>query len=159
MFRELSAIRRIDRSIESWLQIIMLQPEILLRCRNPRIADDHPPPAGRQSKETRRSGLFQMKSLNDRHGKQNGRWFTALWTRFYLIAGTGRDDADRRWLIDGVEHTVVRHAWELLCYVVGRPSGWGFREWTAFPTRCFGLRGDGRGRRNWLTLCPKSWGG
>ena len=28
----------IDRSIESWLQIIMLQPGILLRCRNPRIA-------------------------------------------------------------------------------------------------------------------------
>ncbi len=37
----------IDRSIESWLQIIMLQPEILLRCRNPRIADDHHPPARR----------------------------------------------------------------------------------------------------------------
>jgi hypothetical protein len=37
----------IDRSIESWLQIIMLQPEILLRCRNPRIADEHHPPASR----------------------------------------------------------------------------------------------------------------
>ena len=29
-----------------------------------------------------------------------------------------RDDADRRRLIDGLEHTVVRHGWELLCYVV-----------------------------------------
>ena len=38
---------RIDRSIESWLQITTLLPEIMLRCRNPRIADDHPPPASR----------------------------------------------------------------------------------------------------------------
>ncbi len=29
-----------------------------------------------------------------------------------------RDDADRRRLIDGLEHTVVRHGWEMLCYVV-----------------------------------------
>ena len=29
-----------------------------------------------------------------------------------------RDDADRHQLIDGLEHTVVRHDWELLCYVV-----------------------------------------
>jgi REP element-mobilizing transposase RayT len=29
-----------------------------------------------------------------------------------------RDDADRRRLIDGLEQTVVRHDWELLCYVV-----------------------------------------
>jgi len=29
-----------------------------------------------------------------------------------------RDDADRRRLIDGLEHTVVRYGWELLCYVV-----------------------------------------
>jgi putative transposase len=29
-----------------------------------------------------------------------------------------RDDGDRRRLIDGLEHTVVRHGWELLCYVV-----------------------------------------
>jgi len=29
-----------------------------------------------------------------------------------------RDDADRRRLIDGLEHTVVRHGWEVLCYVV-----------------------------------------
>ncbi len=29
-----------------------------------------------------------------------------------------RDDADRRRLLDGLEHTVVRHGWELLCYVV-----------------------------------------
>ena len=29
-----------------------------------------------------------------------------------------RDDADRRRLIDGLEHTVIRHGWELLCYVV-----------------------------------------
>jgi len=40
-------VGRIDRSIKSCLQIIMLQPEILLRCRNPRIADDHHPPASR----------------------------------------------------------------------------------------------------------------
>ena len=31
-----------------------------------------------------------------------------------------RDDADRRRLLDGFEHTVVRHGWELLCYVVMR---------------------------------------
>jgi putative transposase len=29
-----------------------------------------------------------------------------------------RDDADRRRLIEGLEKTVVRHGWELLCYVV-----------------------------------------
>jgi putative transposase len=29
-----------------------------------------------------------------------------------------RDDVDRRRLIDGLEQTVVRHGWELLCYVV-----------------------------------------
>jgi hypothetical protein len=29
-----------------------------------------------------------------------------------------RDDADRRRLLEGLEHTVVRHGWELLCYVV-----------------------------------------
>ena len=29
-----------------------------------------------------------------------------------------RDDADRRRLIDGLEQTVIRHGWELLCYVV-----------------------------------------
>jgi putative transposase len=29
-----------------------------------------------------------------------------------------RDDGDRRRLIDGLEQTVVRHGWELLCYVV-----------------------------------------
>ena len=29
-----------------------------------------------------------------------------------------RDDADRSRLIDGLEQTVVRHDWELLCYVV-----------------------------------------
>jgi hypothetical protein len=43
----LACVGLIDRSIESWHQIIVLQPENLLRCRNPRIADDHPPPAGR----------------------------------------------------------------------------------------------------------------
>ncbi len=30
----------------------------------------------------------------------------------------GRDDADRRRLIDGLEHTVVRCGWELLCCVI-----------------------------------------
>ena len=29
-----------------------------------------------------------------------------------------RDDGDRRRLIDGLEHTLVRHGWELRCYVV-----------------------------------------
>jgi putative transposase len=29
-----------------------------------------------------------------------------------------RDDADRRRLIDALEQTVVRHDWELLCYVI-----------------------------------------
>src|SRR5271167_1395498 len=29
-----------------------------------------------------------------------------------------RDDADRRRLIDGLEQSVVRHGWDLLCYVV-----------------------------------------
>jgi hypothetical protein len=61
----------IDGSVESWHQIIMLQPEILLRRRNPRIADNHPPPAGRWIKETRRSGFFEMKSLNNRRCKEN----------------------------------------------------------------------------------------
>ena len=28
------------------------------------------------------------------------------------------DDGDRHRLINGLEHTVVRHDWELLCYVV-----------------------------------------
>ena len=68
-----------------------------------------------------------------------------------------RDDADRGRLIDGLEMTVIRHGWELLCYVVmgnhlhllvktprptsagactasSWPSGWGFRELTACPT-------------------------
>ena len=29
-----------------------------------------------------------------------------------------RDDADRRRLVDGLERTVVRYGWELLCYVI-----------------------------------------
>jgi putative transposase len=29
-----------------------------------------------------------------------------------------RDDADRRRLIEGLEQAVVRHGWELLCYVI-----------------------------------------
>jgi putative transposase len=29
-----------------------------------------------------------------------------------------RDDADRRRLVDGLEQSVVRHGWDLLCYVV-----------------------------------------
>ena len=60
------------RSVECRLQVIMPQAEILLRGRSPRLADDHPPPR-RSSKETRRSGFFELKSLSDRHGKQNGR--------------------------------------------------------------------------------------
>ena len=59
----------------------MPQAEILLRRRNPRIADDHLPPAGRLSKETRRSGFFEMKSLSDRRGKQNGRLIFAAESR------------------------------------------------------------------------------
>src|SRR5271166_2486788 len=42
----------IDRSVECRLQVIMPQAEILLRCRNLYIADSHPPPARRWSKET-----------------------------------------------------------------------------------------------------------
>ena len=42
-----------------------------------------------------------------------------------------RDDADRRRLIDGLEQTVVRSGWELLCYVVDWSSGRAFREPTA----------------------------
>jgi hypothetical protein len=45
--RNLRAIRLIDRSVEYRLQFIMPQAENLLRRRNPRIADDLPPPAGR----------------------------------------------------------------------------------------------------------------
>ena len=40
-----------------------------------------------------------------------------------MARGTGRqnivrDDEDRRRLIDGLERSVVRHGWEVLCYVV-----------------------------------------
>jgi hypothetical protein len=62
---------RIDRSIESWLQLIMPQPEVLLGRRDPRVADDHPPPTSRWSKETRRSVFFEMKSLRNRRCKEN----------------------------------------------------------------------------------------
>ena len=71
-------VGRIDRSVESWLQVIMLQAEILLRRRNPRIADDHPPPASPWSKETRRSGFFEMKSLSNRRCKENPRFLSQL---------------------------------------------------------------------------------
>jgi hypothetical protein len=50
----------------------MLQPEILLRRRNPCTADSHPSSPRRWSKETRRSGFFEMKSLTDRRGKKAG---------------------------------------------------------------------------------------
>ena len=52
----------------------MPQAEILLRRRNPRVADDQPPPASRWSKETRRSGFFEMKSLSNRRCKENARF-------------------------------------------------------------------------------------
>jgi hypothetical protein len=51
----------------------MLQPEILIRRRNPCTADPHPSSPRRWSKETRRSGFFEMKSLIDRRGKKKGR--------------------------------------------------------------------------------------
>jgi hypothetical protein len=37
----------IDRSVECGLHVIMPQAEISLRRRNPRVADDQPPTAGR----------------------------------------------------------------------------------------------------------------
>jgi hypothetical protein len=49
----------------------MPQAEILLRHRNARVADDQPPPTSRWSKETRRSGFFEMKSLSNRRCKEN----------------------------------------------------------------------------------------
>jgi hypothetical protein len=61
----------IDRSVECALHVIRPQAKILLRRRNTRIADDQPPPASRWSKETRRSGLFEMKSLSNRRCKEN----------------------------------------------------------------------------------------
>ena len=64
---------RIDRRVSRRLQFIMPQAEILLRRRNPRVADDQAPPASRGSKETRRSGFFEMKSLSNRHCKENPR--------------------------------------------------------------------------------------
>jgi hypothetical protein len=66
-----SAIRLIDRSVECGLRVIMPQAKVLLRRRNPRIADDHPPPASPWSKETRRSGFFETKSLSNRRCKEN----------------------------------------------------------------------------------------
>jgi hypothetical protein len=65
-------VGRIDRSVESRLQVIMLQPETLLRRRNLCAADPHPSSPRRWSKETRRSGFFEMKSLIDRRGKEKG---------------------------------------------------------------------------------------
>jgi hypothetical protein len=56
----------------------MPQAEILLRRRNHRIADDHPPPASLWSKETRRSGFFEMKSLSNRRCKENALRFDLL---------------------------------------------------------------------------------
>jgi hypothetical protein len=53
------ASRRIDRTVESGLHVIMPQAKILLRRRNPRLADDHPPPASPWSKETCRSGFLR----------------------------------------------------------------------------------------------------
>ena len=61
----------IDRSVVCRLQVIRLQAEILLRRRNPRIADDHPPPASRWSKETRGNGFFEMESLSNRRCKES----------------------------------------------------------------------------------------
>ena len=61
----------IDRNVECGLDVIMPQAKILLRRRNPRIADDHPPPASPWSKETRRSVFFEMKSLSKRRCKEN----------------------------------------------------------------------------------------
>src|SRR5271165_1126626 len=69
----LARVGVIDRSVECRLQVIMLQPETLLRRRNLCAADPHPSSPRRRSKETRRSGFFEMKSLIDRRGKENGR--------------------------------------------------------------------------------------
>jgi hypothetical protein len=60
----------IDRSVECSLLVIMLQPETLLRRRNLCAADPHPSSLRRWSKETRRSGFFELKSLIDRRGKE-----------------------------------------------------------------------------------------
>jgi hypothetical protein len=64
------ASRRIDRTVESGLHVITPQAKILLRRRNPRLADDHPPPASPWSKETRRRA-FEMKSLSNRCCKES----------------------------------------------------------------------------------------
>lgn len=69
-------VGRIDRSIECGLHVIMSQAKILLRRRTPRMADDHRPPASPWRKETRRSGLFVMKSSRKRRCKESPRSFT-----------------------------------------------------------------------------------
>src|SRR6516225_2842162 len=49
-----------------------------------------------------------------------------------------RDDSDRRRLVDGLEHTVVRSGWELLCYVITKAS---------------------RGQTRFLVICGQAEGG
>jgi hypothetical protein len=63
-------VGRIDRSVECRLQSIMSQAKNLLRRRNLRVADDRPLTANPWSKETRRSRLFEMKSLSNRRCKE-----------------------------------------------------------------------------------------
>jgi len=103
----LARVGRIDRSVKCWLQIIMLQPEILLRRRNLRLADDHPPPRCRQSKETRRSGFFEMNSLSDRRRKENRRLLNSRRRHQRPIRHVTRDEPQARRI---VRHCLQRRA-------------------------------------------------
>jgi hypothetical protein len=67
----------IDRGVECRLQVIMLQPETLLRRRILCAADPYPSSPRRSSKKNRCSGFFKMKSLIDRRGKEKGRLISA----------------------------------------------------------------------------------
>ena len=71
--RRVARVGHIDRSVVRRLRILMPQADIVYRSRNPCIADLYPPPRRRFSKETRRSGFFEMKSPRSRRGKENGR--------------------------------------------------------------------------------------
>ena len=107
------SFRLIGRSIESWLQIIMLQPQIMLRRRNPRVADDHPPPDSNQSKETHRSGFFKLKLPIDRHNKENLPLLVSNSLRryhFFNQPSTTLTSVDFTQMV-GTSVSARRHAW------------------------------------------------
>jgi hypothetical protein len=67
----IASVGGIDRRVSCRLQFIMPQAKIMLRRRNLYVADSHLPPPRPWSKETRRSGFFEMKSLSNRRCKEN----------------------------------------------------------------------------------------